>query len=83
MFGNPLTIKISLIENARSIKPNISNSIPGTRGERILEEPIQWIVNFDTTNNYQIIIGEKSIIARAYRYYLPKTPITDAVIKIK
>ena len=73
-FGNPLGIRVSLRENGKEIPAQGQNVLAGTRGERVLERPIQWIVNFDPRRNYQIYIEEQSIIAQAHWWSIPGTP---------
>lgn len=70
-FGNPLKINISLLENGEEIKSVI---LSGKRGERTLKEPVQWVVNFAPTNNYQLILKEISIVADAAIWLIPATP---------
>jgi len=76
-FGNPLKIKISLKENGREIACSSDNIISGTRGERMLNQPLQWVVNFSPGANYQIYLEEQSIIAQAKYIAIPGTPRLD------
>jgi hypothetical protein len=77
-FGNPLKIRISLLENGIEL-PSSNITVPpillwGTRGERFLDRPIQWTVNFDPKKNYQIVLEEQAIVAQAWSWLIPKTP---------
>ncbi len=74
-FGNPLSIKVSLKENGQEIASNSETTIlNGQRGERVLQKPIQWVVNFSPQKNYQIYLEEQAIIASAHSWSIPGTP---------
>jgi hypothetical protein len=77
-FGNPLKIRVALLQNGEEIK-SANHAMPpillrGTRGERLLETPIQWVVDFNPEKNYQIVLEEQSIVADAWKWMIPKTP---------
>jgi hypothetical protein len=74
-FGNPLNIKVSLKEDGQEIASNNPGVVlNGRRGERILQTPIQWVVNFNPQKNYQIYLEEQAIIASAHTWSIPGTP---------
>jgi hypothetical protein len=74
-FGNPLDINISLRQDGMGIaQSNGNHFLRGQRGERVLQEPIQWVVNFDPNKNYQIYLEEQSIIASRHSWAIPGTP---------
>jgi hypothetical protein len=70
-FGNPLDLEISLLENSEKIK---SVLLSGKRGERVLDQPVQWIINYNPSNNYQLTITEQAVIAKAVSWKIPATP---------
>lgn len=82
-FGNPLDISMRILENGkevpRSDKP-ATNGFPvpvtlmGRRGERLIDPPIEWTVNFDPKKNYQIVLAELSVVAATKTWNLPATP---------
>jgi hypothetical protein len=72
--GGPLDVQVSLLENGREINPSTTNEFDGTRGERVLEKPLIWHVNFSPNNNYQLVVKEQAIIADASKWMIPETP---------
>jgi hypothetical protein len=73
-FNEPLDVEVKLLENGVEIPSVNNNALNGARGERILKQPVQWIVNFKPENNYQIVIQELAIIAKSYKYWYPDAP---------
>ena len=74
-FGNPLDIRVKLLQDGNEIALSAGNAIlDGRRGERLLQKPIQWVVDFNPQKNYQIVLEEQSIIANAFVYSIPRTP---------
>jgi len=86
-FGNPLLLEIKILENGNIIKQKLLN---GKRGERKLKNPVQWVINFNPKNNYQLVLSESAVIADTYIYKFPATPkigmwpfiINNGIIKI-
>jgi hypothetical protein len=57
--GNPLPIAIEITENGTLLTPSTGDTVlQGTRGERMLQAPVQWLINFSPDKNYQIILTE-------------------------
>ena len=74
-FGAPLDIKVTLLENGTPLPCASNNNVlAGTRGERVLKQPVQWIISFKPSNNYQIVLEEQAVIARAVKYAFPDAP---------
>lgn len=73
-FGNPLDITVYIKENGKVIDSDTYRVFSGTRGERELKKPITWVIHFDPSKNYQIVLEEVSLIADAYSWKLPGTP---------
>jgi len=73
-FGNPLDIEVIFKENGNVISPQGIYLLDGKRGERILNKPMVWVVNFDPNKNYQIVLKEVSIVASAQSWSIPGTP---------
>ena len=75
-FGNPLTIEVKLKKDGNVIASNrdLGVFLSGDPGERILENPPRWRLNYSSNSNYQIVLEEQSIIADASSYELPRTP---------
>lgn len=82
-FGNPLDISMKILENGKEVprtdKP-ATNGIPvpvtlmGRRGERLLDQPVEWTITFDPNKNYQIVLAEMSVVAATKIWSLPPTP---------
>jgi hypothetical protein len=71
LLGAPLKIKLQLFEDGHLIK---AARLRGTRGERNIPRPIDWIVHFSKKSNYQLVVSESSILASTKTYLLPEVP---------
>jgi len=76
--GGPRQIAVELTENGNAVMPTSGDTLlDGTRGERLLQTPIQWIVNFDPHKNYQLILTEQVPMGASVagkRIITPATP---------
>jgi hypothetical protein len=73
-FGNPLDIRVVLLEDGREIAANEATTLSGVRGKRTLEYPIAWTVNFDPKKRYQLQVQEQAVDTEAHTWSFPSAP---------
>jgi hypothetical protein len=80
-FGNPLKIKVTLLENGKEVMEpngfNFGTFIGGTRGKRALRNPVTWRLQPDLKKRYQLVIEEQSVVATTSRWEIPRTPLAE------
>jgi hypothetical protein len=73
-FGNPLMIHMSIRVDGESLPFKPQHLLEGNRGERLIDPPIRWVVDFSPKKNYQLVLEEYAFVATAYGYEIPKLP---------
>jgi len=73
-FDNPLWIRMSIKVNGEALPFEVQQMIEGNRGERLIDPPVRWVVNFSPKENYQLVLEEHAFLATAYRYEIPQLP---------
>ena len=57
--GDPRPVRVYIVEDDRELPPDGGGSLAGTRGERTLDPPLRWLVNYAPEGQYQIIVEEE------------------------
>lgn len=75
-LGEPLSVKISIREDGEDIPPSSGlETILGTRGERVMDPQIEWLITFDPDKYYQIVLSEQPPPGESgRRIFLPTSP---------
>jgi hypothetical protein len=70
--GDPLPVRVYFIENDYEVDAEGGGVLSGTRGERTLDPPLRWMVNFKPDAKYQIVVEEQGEGGTSYAF--PPTP---------
>lgn len=74
ILDEPLRVQIKFMENGKELQTvdTAYTIIEGTRGERFLDKPLVWKINFKPENNYQIVVEEVGLLVDRKRYVMPQ-----------
>jgi len=73
-FDSPLMLRVNFLIDGEPMPFNVSYMIEGHRGERILDKPPRWVIEYSPSKNYQFLIEEHAVVSKRYRYSTPKVP---------
>jgi hypothetical protein len=72
--GDPIPVRVYLLNDDVEVASANGDMISGARGERDLQTPVRWEVNFSPDGRYQIVVEEQNPNGAAARYVFPPSP---------
>jgi len=72
--GDPRDVEVRLRDNGREIAAQADRVVHGSRGERALETPLRWLVEFRPDHSYQVVLQEQALLGGGRRWDLPPAP---------
>ena len=70
--GDPLPVRVYLLEDDNVVDADGGGVFQGIRGERTLDPPLRWMVNFKPDAKYQIVVEEQGEGGQTYLF--PQVP---------
>ncbi len=70
--GDPWPVRVYILEDDHELEADGGGVLAGTRGERTLDMPLRWLVNFKPDARYQIVVEEQGEGGNTWVF--PQTP---------
>jgi len=74
VMGGPLEFDVSLLQDGREVNATTGTRLSGRRGQRILDDPVTWLLHYDPRKTCQVVVKEHAVVAHGGRWELPATP---------
>jgi hypothetical protein len=72
--GQALDLAVRVLEDGTALKASGPERLSGRRGQRILDQPMAWLIRYDPQRTYQVLVVEKGFASRRAKWERPPTP---------